>query len=141
MRCLLLIPALVLFLSNIPFIHKMEMKQAVASVKKSGCCKKSENRKGSCKMSEKPSCEKPEPATQITATAHDNSCHKEERKCSKQTESTCICICCFQFAAPDQLTAKPQFNCNELKQSLAIFLLHNWKDPQLAAPWRPPDIS
>jgi hypothetical protein len=24
---------------------------------------------------------------------------------------------------------------------LAIFLLHNWKDPQLAAPWRPPDIS
>lgn len=106
----------------------MEMKEVVASVKKDGCCKKSDERKGTCKKSAETSPEKQE-----------QSCHKEERTCSKQTESTCVCICCFQFAAPDQLTARPQFNCNEIQQSLAIFLLQNWKDPQLAVPWQPPD--
>jgi hypothetical protein len=127
MRCLLLIPALLLFMSNIPFIHKMERKEVIAAAKKDGCCKKSDNRKGTCKEEEAP----PE--------KHERSCHKEERPCSKQTESTCVCVCCFQFAAPDQLTARPQFNCNQIQQSLAIFLLHNWKDPQLAVPWQPPD--
>jgi hypothetical protein len=128
MRCLLLIPVLLLFLSNIPFIHKMEMKE-VASVKKDGCCRKSGNPKGICKMSE-----------EKAGANEQKTCHKEERTCSKQTESTCICICCFQFAAPDQFAVRPQFNCDELKQSLAIFLLQNWKDPQLAVPWQPPDV-
>lgn len=70
------------------------------------------------------------------------SCHKEEaeKKCGMQSESTCICICVFQFAAPGQADTKIQFGINEPEISLSIYLQHNWKDPLLALPWQPPDV-
>lgn len=126
MRFLLIIPALLLFLSNIPFMQRMDMG---APAKKSGCCKKKEASKGTCHMQD----EKPQ--------QKENSCHKEDqdRKCSKQTESTCVCTCFFHFTAPDQIVARPQFNCNSVQQSLAVYFLHHWKDPHLAVQGQPPD--
>lgn len=135
MRYLLLIPAVFLFLSNIPFIHKMEMKEMMATVKKDGCCKKSDSPKSSCRMEteEQPACHKP-------VQQEDQSCQKEERACGKQAASTCVCICCFQFAAPDPVAAKLRFECNGPELVLNSYLLLQWKDPQLAIPWQPPDV-
>ena len=105
----------------------------MASVgKPKGCCKKSDSEKMSCKM----------PASKHSdATPKKQSCHNEEdKKCGMQNESTCIFICVFQFAAPDPLDNKLQFGINDIEQSLNIFLQRNWKDPQLALPWQPPDM-
>ena len=140
MRCFLLIPALVLFLSNIPFVHKMDMKEMMVAVKKDGCCRKPDTSKGSCDKAEtKPACgesaEQSKPACKSTIPSNDG-----ERECSKQDASTCVCICCFQFAAPDQLGTKLQFGYSNLKQVLTAYLEQNWKDPQLALPWQPPDL-
>lgn len=139
MRSLLLIPALLLFLSNIPFIHKMEMKAMAVNVeehgaqaKKDGCCKKKANRTGTCEMSEEESsCKSSEPPAE-------QPCKPDASKCSKP-DVTCICICCFQCAAPDPLTAKLQFGLAIKDNTLAGYLQQNWKDPQLTAPWQPPD--
>lgn len=131
MKFLLVIPAFLLFLSNIPFVHEMDRKEMMAAMTEEGCCKKSESMKGSCESAEK-SC---------SAPAEEKSCSSEEEKqCGMQTESTCICICCFQVAAPDQLGSKLQFGINDSPQSLAFYQQKNWKDPQLALPWQPPDV-
>ena len=119
MRYLLLIPALTLFLSYIPFVHKMEMKEMMVTMKKSGCCKK---------------------------TAKTQSCHKNndtaanKGKCAKQ-DASCVCICCFQYAAPAQLTVKLQFGIDIAQLEPAGYVQHNWKNAQLSAPWQPPDVS
>ncbi|MGB8192806.1 MAG: hypothetical protein WCF67_12840 [Chitinophagaceae bacterium] len=134
MRYILLIPALFLFLSNIPFIHKMDMKEAMAKMKKDGCCKKADSRKGSCRMSdENASCSRP-------PVQKEEPCKKTEGSCAKQAESTCVCICCFQFAAPAPIGTNLQFQCNSLEKALSSYLLQHWKDPQLAVPWQPPDV-
>jgi hypothetical protein len=99
MRYLLLISAFLLFLSNIPFVHKMEVKEM-------GCCKKM----------------------------------KKEMKCMKQ-ETCNICICGFQYAAPDQIGEKIQFGVTINNGELPGYLENHWKDAQLAAPWQPPDVS
>ena len=74
--------------------------------------------------------------------ASKKSCHKEkDKKCGMQAESTCICICVFQFTAPDPIDARIQFGTNDVEASLNIFLQQNWDDPQLALPWQPPDLT
>jgi hypothetical protein len=134
-RYFLLIPALVLFLSNIPFVHKMDMKEIVAAMKKSGCCKKEADTKSACDMAEKTvsqksSCHKPEKQP----------CDPDTKKCDMQ-DATCVCICCFQYAAPDQVAARLQFGLAIKNSDLAGFLQQHWKDPHLRAPWQPPDVS
>lgn len=99
MRFVLLISSFFLFLSNIPFVHKMEMKEM-------GCCKKM----------------------------------KKETKCMKQ-DASCICICGFQYAAPDQIVEKMQFGIETNTSELPGYLQQHWKDVQLSAPWQPPDVS
>lgn len=95
-----------------------------------GCCKKSDSRKGGCKLPEKSS-----------GQVEKRSCHDEDEKsCAMQNEPTCICICYFQFAAPDQIGTKLQFGIADIQQLLSIYLQENWKDPQLALPWQPPDM-
>jgi hypothetical protein len=128
-RSLFLIPAFLLFLSNIPFIHKMERQQRMDMVKQDGCCKKKEAMQ-TCRMEDgpEPSCHAPS----------DNSL-PVEKECNMQSESVCICVCCFQFAAPDQLGTKFQFHTPGIQQSLAVYLHQHWKDPMLALPWQPPD--
>jgi hypothetical protein len=137
MRFLLVIPAFLLFLSNVPFIHKMDREEMMAVMKKDGCCRKSESKKGSCGAAamkeEKSSCGKQEQSKKCSSD------DKGEMQCGMQNESTCICICCFQFAAPDQLSNRFQFGYDDLQQSLAVYLQLNWKDPLLSLPWQPPD--
>ena len=226
MRYLLLIPALMLFLSYVPFVHKMNMKKVMAEMKKSGCCKKAGVAEGSkmqcgteadvqcgageetasaeehCGAGEKPasaekhgsSSEKAPGADELcgrgekaasaeehcgsvekapggdehcgpveqsaSADEHcgsagkpastdehcgnsekpDKSCSHEKGNCAKQ-DATCICICCFQYASPDQLGEKLHFGIDINTYELAGYVPQNWKDPQLMAPWQPPDIS
>ena len=131
MKYFLVIPAFFLFLSNIPFIHEMDKEEMMAVATEEGCCNQSDEEKSTCKMPDK----------KQEHTPAKKSCHNEEdTKCGTQSESTCICICVFQFAAPDQLDAKLQFGINNVEQSLSIYLQQNWKDPQLALPWQPPDV-
>jgi hypothetical protein len=137
MRSLLLIPALLLFLSNIPFIHKMDMKamaKHVAPAKKNGCCKKQANLNSGCMMSEG----KTGSSCKSGKSRAEQPCKPDAAKCAKQ-DATCISVCCFQCAAPDQLTSKLQFGLAIKDNALAGYLQQNWKDPQLTAPWQPPD--
>ena len=105
----------------------------MAAVEKSkGCCKKSDTEEMGCKM----------PAAKDQhSTPEKKSCHNEEdNKCGMQNESACVCVCVFQFAAPDQAANKLQFGVNDDELSLNIYLQQNWQDPQLALPWQPPDM-
>lgn len=146
MRYFLLIPAMLLFLSNIPFIHKMDVKEMMAAMEEKGCCKKKQaSNEGECKMEDMqppaepalqhgPSCHAERNATPPTEKA----CDDDAGKCEKP-DATCVCVCCFQYAAPDQFTAKMQFGLGDNKYSLSGFIQNNWKDPHLTAPWQPPD--
>jgi hypothetical protein len=155
-KFLLVIPALMLFLSNIPFIHKMDMKEMMAVMKKSGCCKKQQAGEVKACHSEvkapapKPSCgmAAEEPASchspGNTSPAPGESAKNlpgapEDEKCPVQ-HATCVCICCFQYAAPDQVAAKLQFGLAGNNNNLAGYLQQHWKDPHLTAPWQPPDL-
>lgn len=103
---------------------QVEMK---AAVKKDGCCRKKDDRKAVCKPA-------PEKAS---AKKH---CNKdEEKKCGKPANTACVCICCFQFAAPDQLGSRIQFGVSASAASLNEYMALHWKDPMLSLPWQPPD--
>jgi hypothetical protein len=117
-----MIPALFLFLSNIPFVHKMDMKEAMVMMKKSGCCKKKSQMRG-CHMNDN---KKP--------------CDPKQGKCGKP-DASCVCICSFQYIAPDQVSIKLQFGIKPDNNERAGYLLQPWKDPQLLAPWQPPDLT
>ena len=88
------------------------------------CCSKSGNMEGVC---HKPPIEKE---------------NKKEQHCPQpKTESTCICICCFQFAAPDQLLVKFDASNPLLLTNYNTIPDQRWIDPFLAGPWQPPDID
>jgi len=95
------------------------MKKEVTATKKDGCCKKKEAMQKKCGHS---------------------SDADTKKECNMQNESTCICICGFSFAAPDQIGSKLQFGADALKQSLQEYYLQQWKDPLLSLPWQPPDV-
>jgi hypothetical protein len=129
MKIFLLIPAFLLFLSNIPFVHTMEMDEAeMVAVKKDGCCRKQDNRKPACK---------PEP---VKASPKKHCGGEEKKECGKPANSACVCICCFQFAARDQVGARLQFGVSATSNSLTDYLVLHWKDPMLSLPWQPPDM-
>jgi hypothetical protein len=138
MRLLLFIPVLVLFLSNVPFIQKMPFAKAVAMIAKGETCgqqkecsRHNENLQGNCDL-EGSGCEhSSEENTKIGGTGDDDCCQK--------TESTCVCICCFQFAAPVQVIAEFKFNCSSNSNISALFIVGHVKNPYIAAPWQPPD--
>lgn len=122
----------------------------MAVMKKSGCCKKKEQ-VSACSseekvMPEKPSCHK-EAAAQSSCSAKKTpeppSCNHDgdAGKCGMQDATTCVCICYFQYAAPDQVAAKLQFGLAIKNNSLAGYLQQHWKDPHLTAPWQPPDAA
>ncbi|HEY0678398.1 MAG TPA: hypothetical protein VGD17_08930 [Chitinophagaceae bacterium] len=147
MRFFLIIPAMLLFLSNIPFIHKMDMKEMMASMKKEGCCKSEQSSKpaesGSCHNDESAKSCKMESESQISPVSSEDQEDPgdgEQKECGMQTATSCVCICCFTFAAPDQPDAKLLFGCSDTQQMLADYFQKNWKDPHLAIPWQPPDV-
>jgi len=114
----LLIPACILFLSNIPFVQQMKMEKPV--VKEKCCKKKTENLMESC---HKPKDEK-----------------STRKECCNKTETTCVCICCFQFAAPGPITPKFDFIQKNKDKLFSAFHNTRWKDPFVSIPWQPPDM-
>lgn len=129
----------------------------MAVMKKSGCCKKQEAESKACHAEAKTPLEVELPV-EVKAPVQKPSCHKtdevpvpsacaagetpgnaDEEKCAMQ-DATCVCICCFQYAAPDQVAAKLQFGLAGSNNHLAGYLQLHWKDPHLTAPWQPPDV-
>ena len=138
MRFLLIIPVLVLFLSNVPIIQKMPLAEAVVMMarnegcaKQKECSRNSENLKASC-SAEESDCDKDckeknkamDPDTQ-------NSCEK--------TATSCICIYCFQYAAPINIITEYTFNCSFSSNTAHAFIPARIGDPHTCAPWQPPE--
>ena len=99
----------------------MESMQATSG--REDWCLKSENIEGVC---HKPAAEE----------------NSKEKHCPKATtETTCICICCFQYAAPEQAIIK--FADKEISSPSTYhgMLDQHWVDPFLSGPWQPPDFN
>ena len=139
MRLLLFIPVLVLFLSNVPFIQRIPMEKAIAMMKENETCgqqkqcsRNNENLESVC-VPEKIECSE--------------SCTEEAKMkdpamngCSEETEMTCVCICCFQYAAPINSITEYIFNCSISPNRAPVFIVGHVKDPHIGAPWQPPDL-
>src|SRR2546421_4471949 len=90
--------------------------------KKHGCCMENKSMAGTC---HKPPAEK----------------QKTKKDCCPKAETTCICLCCFQFAAPGQVAIKFYFKAIQLLHSYNSQAEQLWKDPFLSVPWQPPDLT
>ena len=144
MKWLLLIPAFMLFLSNVSFTVEMKMtdKSAMTATIE-GCSKKS-----SChKKMQQEAC----PAMSSLSVGGEMLCAMKSEESSnsakcppgkpcKGTDATCICICSFQFSAPAPILEDFQFTLTEIPSKYTGFLSLKWKDPHITAPWQPPDV-
>lgn len=125
MRLLLLIPALLLFLANVSFVKKIPAAEMMGKAKKEGCCKK-------------------EKATHMSGCGNTSEDLQEDnsdetgKQCQK--ESTCFCVCVFQFTAPAQ--SLPEFNFTSQSNTVMHSSMHEyyWKNPYIVVPWQPPDF-
>ena len=124
MRFLLLIPAIFLFLSNIPFIQEVNMDSMKEMLATDECCMNHGNMEGVC---------------QKPATSKKDS--KEEHCPQSKTESTCTCICLFQFAAPEQILLKFDDNLYSINTVHHSMIDQHWIDPFITGPWQPPDAT
>lgn len=57
-----------------------------------------------------------------------------------ETETTCVCICCFQYAAPVNTITEYKFDLSSPSITGHIFIVGHIKDPHIGAPWQPPDL-
>jgi hypothetical protein len=119
MRLLLLIPTIVLFLSNVPFFKEVPM------VVVEECLKQS-------------SCDKAEMKHQCDEESQTDPSQNDD--CCKKIETTCVCICCFQFAATVYRVGDQTALNNFLRSSYAGFLNNKYKDPELPSIYNPPDM-
>ena len=97
---------------------------------KEDCCMKNGNMEGVC--------HKP-PTDQQQSSEKD--CSKDEDCPQPKTETTCFCICCFQFFAPEQNFVRFDNKLLSLPTIHPGLVDQDWTDPFLSAPWQPPDIS
>jgi hypothetical protein len=89
-----------------------------------GCCNKQGNMEGICK--------KP---------AHEQE-NSHQDQCPKPTaDRNCICICIFQYIAPDQVLISFEHNASSNLSNYNILRDQHWRDPLLAGPWQPPDMN
>ena len=137
MRFFLIIPVLVLFLSNVPFVQKIPLEKALSIMRENETCGKerkcgrtSENTDMDCSL-EKSTCGK--------------TCSQEKfiidtaSECCPDTETTCVCIYCFQYTAPVHVITEYKFNCEISSRTAPIFIVGLIKDQYIGAPWQPPD--
>ncbi|MBC7826336.1 MAG: hypothetical protein H7122_01220 [Chitinophagaceae bacterium] len=139
MRVLLFIPVLVLFLSNVPFVQRIPLERMIAMMQNNencgdskDCVRNNENFQASCSREELARDQTCIEETTIQDPASDDCCQK--------TETTCVCICCFQFAAPLQAITDFQFDCTVSSNISSRFIVGHVKDPHIGAPWQPPDL-
>ena len=75
------------------------------------------------------------------------SCHQpkapetEEKEYCNKTETTCICIYCFQFASSTPTNSKYVILQSAIKNHYGSYHPSHWKDPFISIPWQPPDVS
>ena len=145
MRLLLFIPVLVLFLSNVPFVQEMKMDEAMTMMQDEETCPaqkkcgKNENLKGICEKQET-SCDQQSTCSEEEINSTTNKDLVNDNKCCQKTETTCVCICCFQFAAPVQVVPEFKFDCSVNSNTPPAFIVGYIKDPHIGAPWQPPDF-
>ena len=139
MRLLLFIPTLVLFLSNVPFIQRVPLEKEIAMKETNKTCGQNENCSSNNEYSNS-ICSPEESGCGKSVTGQAKATEILNDGCSQKTEATCVCICCFQFAAPVQEIA--EFNCNFIIHSPNIPLreVGQVKDQYIGAPWQPPDV-
>jgi hypothetical protein len=116
---MLFIPTLVLFLSNVPFFKEVPMVVAEECSKQASCEKA--QRQHQC-----------DDESQTSRPQADD--------CCKKMETTCVCICCFQFAATVYRIGDPTALNSFLRASYAGFLNDKYKDPELPSVYNPPDM-
>lgn len=142
MKWLLVIPSLMLFLSNVSFTVEVKM-----TVKSAATTSEGYNKKGSCHRNMPKNC----PMQSIVSTGGEMVCAMKaesdpgKQECPsgkpcKNNEPTCICICSFQYSAPAPIMEDFQFAIADLSSNYTGFLSLKWKDPHLDAPWQPPDL-
>jgi hypothetical protein len=87
------------------------------------CCEKNGNIEGVCQKA-------------------GNDSREDQRKgnCDKP-ESTCICICCFQYTAPDQTIINFSNDDFSVSNNYNLPREQHWLDPYISAPWQPPDLA
>jgi hypothetical protein len=122
-RYLLLIPALFLFFSNVPFVQQMRMEEMKKTSTTKGCCEKNGSVEGVCHK------------------AADAQHQGQQKGNCEKSESTCICIFCFQYSAPEQTIIK--FDSKDFSSSSDYNFPReqHWLDPYISAPWQPPDFA
>ena len=139
MRLSLFIPVLMLFLSNVPFVQQIPMEQAMAMIEENGNCgqqeqcgRRTENVEATCSM-EEPDCKQ-------RCTNEETMADPGDDNCCQQTGTTCVCVLCFQYAAPVHSITEYVFDCSFLPAKADAFLISHIKDPHIGAPWQPPDV-
>lgn len=139
MRFLLFIPVLVLFLSNVPFVQRMPMEQALMIMRDSKecgsgseCGRNADYVKASC-TPEAADCDTACDSKPVTEDDASNQC--------QPPETECVCICCFQYVAPFQPLINYTFSISLPETNSGIFIVGHVKDPHVAAPWQPPDMA
>ncbi len=128
MRFLVIIPAFILFLSNMPFTHEMPMEAKMAKTDKEPACsmmQTGEQVERSCMPGKKPFV--------------DESTGKGCCKHDETTNSTCICI--FAYTAPVNDIRIFQLDAVDDMHSQTGYLQLIWKDPHIASPGQPPDFA
>ena len=127
MRWLLLIPIMLLFLSNVPVTMEMKMAAEPAeAAAQSGSCSKGESVKTTCHKPGKDACPSNAPKGNTT--------------CHPPANATCICTCLFQYAAPTPVLIPFQFAAHDATGNKTGFLSLPYQAPYLAVPWQPPDM-
>lgn len=129
MRLLLLIPVLILFLSNVPFMQIIPAEEAIEMMKNEEC-----SMANSCMKSEDQDCSS-------ESSCESTSCENPGDNCCTEQGASCICITCFCYTAPLQAVTTFQFAS---LYSIIIKGSFNYKlilDPFLSAPWQPPDFA
>ena len=129
MRLLLLLPVLILFLSNVPFIQVIPAEQAIEMMKNEEC-----GMANSCMKSEDEDC-----STESGCEA--TSCENTEDNCCTEQGASCVCITCFSYAAPLQAVTTFQFANQFSIITKGSFNNKLILDPFLSAPWQPPDFA
>jgi len=96
------------------------------------CSRTAKNLDASCSM-EEPGCEQSCPDESTAAGL-------PEGMCCQQAGTTCVCIICFQYAAPVNSITEYLFYYSSPARSMQAFLIDHIQDPHIGAPWQPPDI-
>jgi hypothetical protein len=139
MRFLLTIPVLILFLSNVPFVQQIPIEQAIAMMQENeACALAQECRRGSGNLDA--SCNVEEPGCSQTCADESTPLTTTDDECCQQSGATCVCIVCFQYAAPVHSITEYLFYSSSLANSRHAYLVRHIKDPHIGAPWQPPDL-